>query len=77
MKWVICKTGERTKSLVQVEVKVGYDHPLTTDEAERWVERGEAYYTRRRRCSSLIDLRDEFARKQIIPRSVGMVYEIS
>ncbi len=32
MKWVICKTGERTKSLVQVEVKVGYDHPLTTDE---------------------------------------------
>jgi hypothetical protein len=26
MKCVICKTGEGTKSLVQVEVKVGYDH---------------------------------------------------
>ena len=35
MKCVICKTGEGTKSLVQVEVKVGYDHPLTTVEAER------------------------------------------
>jgi YgiT-type zinc finger domain-containing protein len=74
MKCVICKTGEVTKSLVQVEVKVGYDL-LTTVEAERCVECGEAYYSTET-LQQLDRLRDEFARKKITPRSVGTVYEI-
>jgi YgiT-type zinc finger domain-containing protein len=75
MKCVICKTGDVAKATVQVEVKVGYDHLLTTVEAEQCVECGEAYYSAdvlRR----LEQVRDEFARKEIAPRSVGTVYQI-
>ena len=43
MKCVICKTGEVTQSPVRVEVKVGYDHLLTTVEAARCVELGTVY----------------------------------
>jgi YgiT-type zinc finger domain-containing protein len=75
MKCVICKTGEVTKSPVQVEVKVGYDHLLTTVEAESCVECGEAYYSGET-LRQLDRLRDEFARKEIAPRSVGTVYQI-
>ena len=75
MKCVICKTGEVTKSSVQVEVKVGYDYLLTTVEAECCVECGEAYYSAEI-LRQLDRLRDEFARKQIAPRSVGTVYQI-
>jgi YgiT-type zinc finger domain-containing protein len=75
MKCVICKTGEVTKSSVQVEVKVGYDHLLTTVEAEQCAECGEVYYSAET-LRHLDRLRDEFARKEIRPRSVGTVYEI-
>ena len=75
MKCVICKTGEVTKSPVQVEVKVGCDHLLTTVDAERCVECGEAYYSAET-LRQLDRLRDEFARKEIAPRSVGTVYQI-
>ncbi|HYA29031.1 MAG TPA: YgiT-type zinc finger protein [Acidobacteriota bacterium] len=75
MKCVICKIGEVTKSSVQVEVKVGYDHLLTTVEAEKCVECGEAYYSAEA-LRQLERLRDEFARKEIVPRSVGTVYQI-
>lgn len=75
MKCVICKTGEVTRSRVQVEVKVGYDHLLATVEAERYVDCGEAYYSTEI-LQQLDRLRDEFVRKQITPRSVGAVYQI-
>jgi YgiT-type zinc finger domain-containing protein len=75
MKCVICKTGEVRKSSVQVEVKVGYDHLLTTVEAKRCVECGETYYSTEN-LQQLDRLRDEFASKQINPRSVGTVYQI-
>jgi len=75
MKCVICKVGEVKNSPVQVEVKVGYDYLLTTVEAERCVECGEAYYSAET-LRQLDRLRDEFARKEIAPRSVGTVYQI-
>ncbi|MPZ75443.1 MAG: hypothetical protein GEU77_02875 [Deltaproteobacteria bacterium] len=75
MKCVICKVGEVTKSPVKVEVKVGYDYLLTTVEAESCVECGEAYYSTET-LRQLDQLRAEFARKEIAPRSVGTVYQI-
>lgn len=75
MKCVICKTGDVIEAPVQVEVKVGYDHLLTTVEAERCVECGEPYYSAET-LRQLDQLRDEFARKEIAARSVGTVYQI-
>jgi len=75
MKCVICKTGEVTRSPVKVEVKVGYDHLLTTVEAESCLQCGEAYYSAEV-LRKLDQLRDEFTRKEIAPRSVGTVYQI-
>jgi len=75
MKCVICKTGEVTKAPVQAEIKVGYDHLLVTVEAEACAECGEAYYSAET-LRHLDRLRDEFTRKEIVPLSVGTVYQI-
>ena len=76
MKCVICKTGEVRKTAVQPEIKVGYDHLLVTIQAEACPECGEPYYTSDT-MRYLERVRDEFRRKEIAPRLVGKVYEIS
>ena len=76
MKCVICKSGEVVQAPVQAEIKVGYDHLMVTVQAEACAECGEAYYSPET-MRHLERLREEFARKKIIPPSVGKVYEIS
>lgn len=76
MKCVICKTGEVTQAAVQAEIKVGYDHLLVTVQAEACAQCGEAYYPVES-LRRLEQLRDEFTRKEIVPLSVGKVYQIS
>ena len=76
MKCVICKTGEVRKTPVQAEIKVGYDHLLVRVQAEACNECGEPYYSSDT-LRYLERLRDDFARKEIVPPSVGKVYEIS
>ena len=76
MKCVICKTGEVTQMPVQAEIKVGHDHLLVTVQAEACAECGEPYYSVDT-LRYLQRLREEFARKEIVPPSVGKVYEIS
>ena len=76
MKCVICKTGEVTQTAVQAEIKVGHDHLLVTVQAEACAECGEPYYSVET-LRHLERLREEFARKEIVPPSVGKVYEIS
>lgn len=75
MKCMICKTGEVTAARVQAEVKVGFDHLLVTVAAEACVECGEAYYSAET-LRHLEQLKEEFARKEISPVSVGTVYQI-
>ena len=76
MKCVICKTGEVAQTPVQAEIKVGYDHLLVTVQAEACTECGEAYYSVDT-LRYLEQLREEFTRKEIVPPSVGKVYQIS
>jgi hypothetical protein len=76
MKCVICKTGEVRQAPVQAEIKVGYDHLLVTVQAEACAECGEAYYSTET-LRYLERLREEFTRKEIVPVSVGKVYQIS
>lgn len=76
MKCVICKTGEVRQAPVQAEIKVGYDHLLVTVQAEACAECGEAYYSTET-LRYLERLREEFTRKEIVPLSVGKVYQIS
>jgi len=75
MKCVICKSGDVKKGPVQAEVNVGNDHLMVTVEAEACVECGEAYYSAET-LRYFDRLRDEFTRKEIVPLSVGTVYQI-
>jgi YgiT-type zinc finger domain-containing protein len=76
MKCVICKTGEVTEAPVEAEIKVGYDHLLVTVKAEACTQCGEPYYSPEV-LRYLERLREEFARKEMVPLSVGKVYQIS
>jgi len=75
MKCVICKSGEVAQGPVQAEIKVGYDHLMVTVQAETCAECGEAYYSAET-LRYFDRLRDEFTRKEIVPLSVGTVYQI-
>jgi len=75
MKCVMCKAGEITKASIQAEIKVDRNRLLVTVQAESCTECGEPYYSADT-LKYLERLREEFARKEIIPREVGKVYEL-
>jgi len=62
--------------MVQTEIKVGYDHLMVNVQAEACAECGEAYYSAET-LRYLERLKEEFSRKEIVPPSVGKVYQIS
>lgn len=75
MKCVICKTGEVKPSSVEAEIKVGCDRLVVPVEAEVCQQCGEAYYSAEV-VRRLERVREEFARKAIVPPAVGKVYQV-
>ena len=75
MKCVICKSGEVKQAPVQAEIKVGYDHLMVNVQAEACAECGEAYYSAET-LRYLERLKEEFTRQEIVPPTVGKVYQI-
>jgi YgiT-type zinc finger domain-containing protein len=76
MKCVICKSGDVEQAVVQAEIKVGHDHLMVNVQAEACAECGEAYFSAET-LRYFERLKEEFTRQEIVPPTVGKVYQIS